>query len=126
MRPPSGSHRRVEASVREADFRQTVPKTVHAADWCPLSASAERGDPSSALSAEVMKTLLEFGQTATPERVEEAIRAKLARKEKISGFGHRVYRTEDPRATYPASVDPAACGLRGTAYPQRFVPLEQR
>jgi len=51
-------------------------------------------------NAEVMKMLLEFGQTATPERVEEAIRAKLARKEKISGFGHRVYKTEDPRATH--------------------------
>ena len=51
-------------------------------------------------NAEVMKMLLEFGQTATPERVEEAIRARLARKEKIPGFGHRVYRTEDPRATH--------------------------
>ena len=28
------------------------------------------------------------------------VRAKLARKEKIPGFGHRVYRTEDPRATH--------------------------
>ena len=26
--------------------------------------------------------------------------AKLARKEKIPGFGHRVYHTEDPRATH--------------------------
>jgi citrate synthase len=51
-------------------------------------------------NAEVMKMLLEFGQSATPERVEDAIRAKLARKEKIPGFGHRVYRTEDPRATH--------------------------
>ena len=51
-------------------------------------------------NAEVMKMLLEFGKTASPERVEEAIRAKFARKEKISGFGHRVYRTEDPRATH--------------------------
>src|SRR6476659_7430557 len=51
-------------------------------------------------NAEVMKMLLEFGQSATPERVEEAIRAKLARKEKIPGVGHRVYRTEDPRATH--------------------------
>jgi citrate synthase len=51
-------------------------------------------------NAEVMKMLLEFGQTATPERVEEAIRAKLARKEKIPGFGHRGYNTEDPRATH--------------------------
>ena len=51
-------------------------------------------------NAEVMKLLLELGQTATPERVDEAIRAKLARKEKIPGFGHRVYTTEDPRATH--------------------------
>ena len=51
-------------------------------------------------NAEVMKMLLDFGQSATPERVEDAIRAKFARKEKIPGFGHRVYRTEDPRATH--------------------------
>ena len=30
----------------------------------------------------------------------EVVRGKLARKEKVSGFGHRVYRTEDPRATH--------------------------
>jgi citrate synthase len=51
-------------------------------------------------NAEVMKMLLDFGETATADRVEEAIRARLARKEKIPGFGHRVYRTEDPRATH--------------------------
>src|SRR6187397_1338015 len=51
-------------------------------------------------NAEVMKMLLDLGQTATGERVEGAVRAKLARKEKIPGFGHRVYTTEDPRATH--------------------------
>ena len=51
-------------------------------------------------NAEVMKMLLELGQTATGDRIDEAIRGKLARKEKIPGFGHRVYRTEDPRATH--------------------------
>jgi citrate synthase len=35
-----------------------------------------------------------------PGRVEEAIRAQLAAKKKIMGFGHRVYTTEDPRATH--------------------------
>lgn len=30
----------------------------------------------------------------------EHVRGMLARKEKISGFGHRVYKTEDPRATH--------------------------
>ena len=51
-------------------------------------------------NADVMRLLIEIGQDATPERVDDAIRAKLARKVKIPGFGHRVYRTEDPRATH--------------------------
>src|SRR6185503_217974 len=51
-------------------------------------------------NAEVMKMLLDLGKDAAPERAEELIRAKLARKEKIPGFGHRVYHTEDPRATH--------------------------
>ena len=44
--------------------------------------------------------LLEIGEDATDERAEAFVRAKLARKEKITGFGHRVYKTEDPRATH--------------------------
>jgi citrate synthase len=51
-------------------------------------------------NADVMRMLIEIGQDAPPERVDEAIRGKLARKVKIPGFGHRVYRTEDPRATH--------------------------
>lgn len=51
-------------------------------------------------NADVMRLLLDLGQDASPARVEELIRAKLERKEKIPGFGHRVYRTEDPRATH--------------------------
>lgn len=51
-------------------------------------------------NADVMKLLLDLGEGATGERVDDAVRAKFARKEKIPGFGHRVYRTEDPRATH--------------------------
>jgi citrate synthase len=51
-------------------------------------------------NADVMRMLLELGQTASGERIDEFIRGKLARKEKIPGFGHRVYKTEDPRATH--------------------------
>jgi citrate synthase len=51
-------------------------------------------------NAEVMRMLLDIGPAAPPEKVEDVIRTKLARKEKIPGFGHRVYRTEDPRATH--------------------------
>ena len=51
-------------------------------------------------NADVMRMLLELGQTASGERIDEFVRGKLARKEKIPGFGHRVYKTEDPRATH--------------------------
>jgi citrate synthase len=51
-------------------------------------------------NADVMRLLIEIGQDATPERIDEAIRSRLAKKIKIPGFGHRVYRTEDPRATH--------------------------
>jgi citrate synthase len=51
-------------------------------------------------NAAVMRMLLDIGKDADAERVERHIRGLLAKKAKISGFGHRVYRTEDPRATH--------------------------
>ncbi len=45
---------------------------------------------------QVMKMLLEI---QTPDRAEEYVRNLLAQKKKVMGFGHRVYHTEDPRAT---------------------------
>jgi citrate synthase len=50
-------------------------------------------------NADVMRLLIDIGQDATPERIDDAIRARLA-KVKIPGFGHRVCATEDPRATH--------------------------
>jgi citrate synthase len=51
-------------------------------------------------NAEVMKMLIEIGQDAPGERIDAFVKGKFARKEKIAGFGHRVYHTEDPRATH--------------------------
>jgi citrate synthase len=51
-------------------------------------------------NADVMRLLLEIGSDAPLKKAEEVVRAKLANKEKIPGFGHRVYHTEDPRATH--------------------------
>ena len=45
----------------------------------------------------VMKMLLEIGEV---DNVENYIKNALAEKRKIMGFGHAVYRTEDPRATH--------------------------
>src|SRR5204863_3387109 len=45
----------------------------------------------------VMKTLLEIGSV---DDAESFIERALAEKRKIMGFGHAVYRTEDPRALH--------------------------
>ncbi|PZN09058.1 citrate synthase [Thermaerobacter composti] len=45
---------------------------------------------------QVMRTLLEIG---SPERAEAWVKQALAQRRRIMGFGHRVYKTEDPRAT---------------------------
>ncbi|HEX3745331.1 MAG TPA: citrate synthase [Bryobacteraceae bacterium] len=46
---------------------------------------------------DVINWLLKLGDE---EAAVEAVKNTLARKVKIPGFGHRVYRTEDPRATH--------------------------
>ena len=46
---------------------------------------------------QVMRMLLKIGE---PSQTEAYLEGALARKERIMGFGHRVYKTEDPRATH--------------------------
>jgi citrate synthase len=45
----------------------------------------------------VMRMLLKIGDVS---KVDAYVRDLFAQKKKIPGFGHRVYRTEDPRATH--------------------------
>ena len=52
---------------------------------------------------QVMRTLAEIRAAAPDDpvgTVEPEVHERLARGEKIMGFGHRVYKTEDPRATH--------------------------
>jgi citrate synthase len=46
---------------------------------------------------QAMRMLIEIG---SPSGVDRYLDEALARKRKIMGFGHRVYRTEDPRSTH--------------------------
>jgi citrate synthase len=45
----------------------------------------------------IMKILLEIDDV---DRVEDYVKDALSKKKKIMGFGHAVYKTEDPRATH--------------------------
>jgi len=65
-------------------------------------------------NADVMRLLFEVGEGASPEKAVDVVRAKLARKEKIPGFGHRVYHTEDPRATHLRQMSKELTAKAGT------------
>ncbi|HEU5351727.1 MAG TPA: citrate synthase [Terracidiphilus sp.] len=55
----------------------------------------------------VMRMLLEIDKAG--EDPVAHVRAMLAAKQKVSGFGHRVYRTEDPRATHLRQMSEKLC-----------------
>ena len=74
-------------------------------------------------NTDVMNLLLQIGRDAPDQKVDEIIRAKLAKKEKIPGFGHRVYRTEDPRATHLRKMSDELGRLSGNV---RWFEMSQR
>lgn len=57
---------------------------------------ALRGPLHGGANQQVMAMLDEIGE---PSKAEAYIKGLLAAKKKVMGFGHRVYKTEDPRAT---------------------------
>lgn len=59
---------------------------------------------------QVMRTLMEIG---TVERAEEWIKNALANKEKVMGFGHRVYKNGDPRAKILRKMSQSLCTKTG-------------
>lgn len=59
--------------------------------------SALSGPLHGGANEQVIRMLIRISE---PANVENYITAALERKERIMGFGHRVYRTDDPRATH--------------------------
>ena len=60
----------------------------------------------------VMRMLLDIGDVS---KVDAYIRNMFAAKKKVPGFGHRVYHTEDPRATHLRRMSKEACERAGQA-----------
>jgi citrate synthase len=84
--------------------------TVNASTFCALVTASTLNDPYVVLAAavgtlggplhgganeKVMRMLEEIG---TVNNVKSFLEAKLSKKERIPGFGHRVYKVKDPRA----------------------------
>jgi citrate synthase len=105
----------VEPSQEDADVLDTTfvlyaDHTMNASTFTARIIASTLADMHSAISGaiaalkgplhgganeEAMKMLEEVG---TPDRAEAYVKDRLARREKIMGFGHAVYRTMDPRA----------------------------
>ena len=60
----------------------------------------------------VMRMLVQIGDVS---KVDAYVHNIFAQKKKIPGFGHRVYRTEDPRATHLRRMSKEACERAGQA-----------
>ena len=68
---------------------------LHGAIVTALSTLA--GPAHGGAAEDVMKMVKEIG---TPDKAAEYVKAKRANREAVTGFGHRVYRAEDPRARH--------------------------
>ena len=88
----------LNASTFAARVTAATLSDIHSAIVAAIGAL--KGPLHGGANADVMRLLLEIGPAGPGEKAEDVVRARLARKEKIPGFGHRVYHTEDPRATH--------------------------
>jgi citrate synthase len=82
---------------------------------------ALRGPLHGGANEAVMKTLqsIEGG----PEAVDGFVRAELEAGRKLMGFGHRVYKTEDPRATHLRRMSEELAAISGDS---RFYEMSRR
>ena len=85
----------LNASTFAARIAAATLADMHAAVTAGLGAL--KGPLHGGATDGTMKMLDEIG---TPERTESWVQKAIAAKYKFSGFGHRVYKTEDPRAKF--------------------------
>ena len=85
----------MNASTFAARVCAATLSDIHSAMTAAISAL--KGPLHGGANEAVMAMLKEIGK---PENARDYILKMLENKEKIMGFGHRVYKTEDPRATH--------------------------
>jgi len=69
-----------------------------------------KGDLHGSANQRAMEMILDVGE---PEKAEDYVRRLLANKKKVMGFGHRVYKKEDPRATAFRAIANQLCQQSG-------------
>jgi citrate synthase len=86
--------------------------------------AALKGPLHGGANQDVMELLLE---ASSPDALESRIRDMLSQKQKVPGFGHRVYRTFDPRATFlrkmSKQLGEAAGNTKWYEMSERLIPI---
>jgi len=77
---------------------------------CTSAIGALKGPLHGGANENVMRMLLKIDD---PSKVDAYVKDIFAQKKKIPGFGHRVYHTEDPRATHLRRMSKEACEREG-------------
>src|SRR4051812_48028211 len=85
----------MNASTFAARVTAATLADMHAA--ATAACAALKGPLHGGANQDVMQLLLKAGDVDAAEKM---VRGMLANKQKVPGFGHRVYRTFDPRATF--------------------------
>lgn len=69
-----------------------------------------KGDLHGSANQKAMEMILDIGE---PSKAEAYVRNLLAHKQKVMGFGHRIYKHEDPRATVFRGIANKLCDRAG-------------
>ncbi|MCI0441127.1 MAG: citrate (Si)-synthase [Chloroflexi bacterium] len=88
-----------EHGINASAFGARVAASTQADLHCAITSGVAilKGPSHGGAAEEVMKMALEIGHE---ENAESYVRSRLERRQPIMGFGHRVYKTLDPRATH--------------------------
>ena len=112
----------MNASTFTARVTAATLADMHAAITAAIAAL--KGPLHGGANEDVMHLLLECGDVDT---CEQKVKEKLSRGDKIPGFGHRVYRTFDPRATFlrkmSKQLGEAAGNLKWYEMSERLIPI---
>jgi citrate synthase len=110
------------ASTFAARVTAATLADMHAA--VTAAVAALKGPLHGGANQDVMQLLLECGDVDTAEK---KVRDMLAAGDKIPGFGHRVYRTVDPRATFlrkmSKQLGEAAGNTKWYEMSERLIPI---
>lgn len=102
----------MNASTFSARVAAATLSDIHSAITSAICAL--KGPLHGGANEQVRKMLDEIKETGVDPK--DYLKAKLERKEKVMGFGHRVYKTEDPRATHLRAMSKALAEKHGDGF----------